>query len=66
MSGNLGASANTSPPKPHPMSAISTFLLSVFTAVSFSSSCDLSLSTAYVGYKLAQSISAGLFGLYDT
>jgi hypothetical protein len=73
VSGNFGASAKSSPPKPHPMSAISTFLVIAFSLrCSSSSIVDSSTSpplfcsrftTAYAGYSDAQSISAGLLGL---
>lgn len=74
VSGNLGASAKSRPPKPHPMSAISTFFDIAFASrcssmlISCDSLCPSSVSflgcLAYMGYKLAQSISAGLLGLH--
>jgi hypothetical protein len=74
VSGNLGASAKSRPPKPHPMSAISTFfeMALAFRCSSMLMSCDSFCSSsvsffgclAYMGYRLAQSMSAGLVGLH--
>lgn len=76
VSGNLGASANSRPPNPQPISAISTFLdMGVIVRCSSSlASCDSvsvlvisasGLFTAYAGYNVAQSMCAGLLGLKD-
>ena len=77
VSGNFVASANNRPPNPQPISAISTFfeiaLILLWSSSDFARDsstaipCSISSSaaplTACAGYKLAQSMSAGLLGL---